>query len=1153
MNKRIICLLLCLSLVAAFPLTAMGEENQQELHIRSLEDFLAFAENCVLDSYSRNLTVYLDCDLDLSGIDFGGIPTFGGTFEGQNHCISGLEVRVKSSAVGLFRYVQPSGVVRDLTVSGQITPGGTAEMVGGIVGSNQGVLQRCHFEGSVAAKSMTGGIAGVNGKTGYLIDCTSRGVVVGENMTGGIVGYNISLVENCENHACVNIYTPDSSKDLGDIDLSILMDPTSLSAGITVMDTGGIAGYSIGAIYDCCNTASIGYPHIGYNVGGIVGRSSGTVSSCTNAAEIQGRKDVGGIVGQMEPNVSLNLSEDTLQLLQTQLSELKDLTAQLQVTFDQLGPVNTHLNNTLDYVDSASGSLEALAGHIGDYGTAITDEVNRMGLILDEIIDQMVPVLEQATNLSDSLASAMDRLADAMDALAETMDYLELSISLLNRATGELKQAGASASQAMELITQGAQQLAGNLQVEDPEQLQAAIEKIKTGLTQLSTAMGQTGTAMQKIADALQAGGTWDDDTAAAFGEITQALSTMAGGLQNIAEGMSLLSGSISFGDTDFWTGVDTIGKGMDALNGALESLQKAADVLSLSMTALGQTADLGGDALEILADSMEEFAGSFRILTDIGQQLEKILTSISNYEPIKLPYLDSGASESADALFASINSISDELRSILQISDQFSKEAKQQIGAITDKFEEVISTALQLVDQMKDSASDGLISDTSDVDIDAVKAGKVRLCTNYGTVCGDISVGGIAGAIAIEYQLDPEDDISAELSDWQTRIYQAKAIVQECTNLGTVSGKRSYMGGVCGKMDMGIILESTNFGTVSSSEGDYVGGIAGDAAGTIRQCAVKACISGGKYVGGVAGQGIRVTNCSAMVQLTGSEKTGAVLGYAEDMTAEDIAGNLYFAMPDAPGAIDGISYDGCAQASQPDAFLSLEGLDERFQWAVLTFCYEDGTTEILKLPVGTVLEQAMVPALSNTAQQIIYWKELETCLGKAQYFDRTFTVTQANMISVLESQQTRPNGMPVVLLQGSFCTSEPVQLEMLADMADALEGWRFTVPEDGVVSQIRYACPAGEDSGDLQILVLDSTGTYRSVPFTRNGSYLVFSVEEGTTHFYVTKETQRRIPTLYLVLSIVLLAGAAATVVVVRRSKKNRSIFRKKKGTTEQ
>lgn len=156
-------------------------------------------------------------------------------------------------------------------------------------------------------------------------------------------------------------------------------------------------------------------------------------------------------------------------------------------------------------------------------------------------------------------------------------------------------------------------------------------------------------------------------------------------------------------------------------------------------------------------------------------------------------------------------------------------------------------------------------------------------------------------------------------------------------------------------------------------------------------------------------------------------------------------------------------------------------------------------------------------------------------------------------MISVLESQQTRPNGMPVVLLQGSFCTKGPVQLEVLADRADALEGWRFTAPEDGVVTQIRYACPEGTDSNDLQILMPDSTGTYRSVPFTRSGSYLVFSVEEGMTHFYVAEVAQNRIPTLYPVLAAVLLAGATVAAVLICRSKKNKNGPRTKKETSAQ
>lgn len=37
-----------------------------ELTIASLEEFLAFSENCRLDSYSQNLAVILEADIDLS-------------------------------------------------------------------------------------------------------------------------------------------------------------------------------------------------------------------------------------------------------------------------------------------------------------------------------------------------------------------------------------------------------------------------------------------------------------------------------------------------------------------------------------------------------------------------------------------------------------------------------------------------------------------------------------------------------------------------------------------------------------------------------------------------------------------------------------------------------------------------------------------------------------------------------------------------------------------------------------------------------------------------------------------------------------------------------------------------------------------------------
>lgn len=90
---------------------------------------------------------------------------------------------------------------------------------------------------------------------------------------------------------------------------------TSASRGTgTPVDIGGICSYSQGTVVNCTQYGVVGYPSIGYNVGGILGRNRGYVATCRNEGHIQGRKDVGGIVGQMEPDYLATLSTQFQQL-----------------------------------------------------------------------------------------------------------------------------------------------------------------------------------------------------------------------------------------------------------------------------------------------------------------------------------------------------------------------------------------------------------------------------------------------------------------------------------------------------------------------------------------------------------------------------------------------------------------------------------------------------------------------------------------------------------------------------------------------------------------------------------------------------------------------------------------------------------------------
>lgn len=103
---------------------------------------------------------------------------------------------------------------------------------------------------------------------------------------------------------------------------------------------------------------------------------------------------------------------------------------------------------------------------------------------------------------------------------------------------------------------------------------------------------------------------------------------------------------------------------------------------------------------------------------------------------------------------------------------------------------------------------------------------------------------------MAIEYDFDPEDDLIEEGDRSLDFRYQTKAVVRACMNRGGVTGKRDYAGGVVGLMDLGRVSACENYGDIASTDGGYVGGIAGASWGTIRDSWVKCHLSGGDYIG---------------------------------------------------------------------------------------------------------------------------------------------------------------------------------------------------------------------------------------------------------------------------------------------------------------
>jgi len=839
-------LLAALMLLACLPVT-QADAAGNTIHISSEAELRDLAASCALDTWSRDKNVVLDSDLTLADPSFLPIPTFGGSFDGQGHTIHNVSITDSLSPAGLFGVVQAGGSVRSLHVVGTVTPSGDGRSVGGIAGENNGIIEKCSFTGTVSGQVYVGGIAGHTGASGSILACETRGAVIGDSMTGGITGYNEGLLADCTNSACVNVESTDPRLDLEDLDLTLTPDLSKLgqaNTGASAADTGGIAGYSAGTLSDCVNHGAVGYQHIGYNTGGVVGRSCGQLLRCRNDGAIAGRKDVGGVAGQIEPYIQMDASPTYLSELNRQLYELKSLT------------------------DQAANDAQNGAG-------GVSDRLNDMN------------------------------------------DYLKDALS-------------------------------------DPQDPLAAI--------------------------------------------------------------------------------------------------------------------------------------------TGFGSRLNDLNNSASG----------------------SVDTVADDLRDI------------------NSKFNEVSNTVLAAISAASDPAS--VISDGSQGNIDKITLGKTSACTNSGTVSGDVNTGGIAGSIAIEYELDPEDDVSADLDGEYRRQYEYRAVVQQCANTGAVSAKRSNTGGIAGRMDLGLIISCESYGSVESDSGSCVGGIAGLTAATVRSSYAKCTLSGKKYVGGIVGSGVAeksdgsastVTGCWSLVDITDCQQYEGAVSGADTGTFTD----NYF-VSDTLAGINRQSFAGRAEPVSFDTLAAAEGMPGGMTTFTLSFVSDGKVLTSRTFSYGASFDSSVYPPLPEKDGIYAHWDRTDL---HGLHLDTVVTAVYDALLPTLSSEQTREDGRPIILAGGDFndgdtmaataLTLTPEEFHAadgsLADRAAnwfsylkegqlppltvnrrVAEQWRVSLPDDGQETHTLRYLPS-QDASHLRLYVNDGGG-WQAVSYDTVGSYLSFTAGGASPEFAV-------------------------------------------------
>ncbi len=412
------------------------KQERQTLFLDSQDAFLSFAEECKLDTWSRDKDVYLDADIDLSGTGFTGIPSFGGSFQGQGHTITGIHMTHKGSFAALFQEIQPQGVVSGIKLQADIQPSGTKQMLGGICSENYGTIRDCEADIKIIGDAEIGGIVAVNRPSGCILNCSTRGYLHGNSSIGGTAGENYGTISNCTNTASVNITSEHEGLGITEITVEDITNQNATGA-IKVSDVGGIAGYSEGSISSCGNEGNIGYAHIGYNVGGIVGRQSGYVTACENSGNILGRKDIGGIAGQMEPNGIWDFSESFLNQWKDELGSLQ-------------GIINKSISDAGAYGANVSAQIGGLQNPMINFDpSALKPSVSFNSISMNDLNNQIGQINQGYNDLNGTLGDLSKTTSDLLNSL-DQLDETQIKSSMsdiMNQMNSLRSQLGQLSSQ----------------------------------------------------------------------------------------------------------------------------------------------------------------------------------------------------------------------------------------------------------------------------------------------------------------------------------------------------------------------------------------------------------------------------------------------------------------------------------------------------------------------------------------------------------------------------------------------------------------------------------------------------------------------------------------------------------------------------------
>ena len=139
-----------------------------------------------------SLNCTLTDNINMTGKDWTPIGQFrgySGTFDGQGHTITGLNISPTEDAAALFHNINGDGKVMNLQLKNVTYDGVTA--MGGIANGNSGTITACSVTGTLTNTTNNGEVGGIAATNlGNITACWFSGTISGGGRIGGVAGSN---------------------------------------------------------------------------------------------------------------------------------------------------------------------------------------------------------------------------------------------------------------------------------------------------------------------------------------------------------------------------------------------------------------------------------------------------------------------------------------------------------------------------------------------------------------------------------------------------------------------------------------------------------------------------------------------------------------------------------------------------------------------------------------------------------------------------------------------------------------------------------------------------------------------------------------------------------------------------------------------------